>query len=79
MARKKNSTKVTTADGGTMTFVANERGIGGKIVIERGFKETPEARRERMAAGNRSRTFTPGKNKNKGGRQGAKRAAISSW
>lgn len=79
MSKKNTKNQVRTTDGGTMTFVPNESGIGGCILIERGYKETPEARKERLAAGNRARTFTPGSKKVKGGRQGAKRSAIREW
>lgn len=72
---KKNMT-AKTSNGGTMTIVNNENNKGFRIDVTRGYKETPEERRERIAAGNRARRFESGKHKVKGGRAGSKQAAI---
>lgn len=79
MKKTNRKNTVKTSNGGSMTFIANERGMGGTILIERGYKETPDERAERLAAGNRARRFDSVKNKARGGRQGAKRSAMREW
>lgn len=74
MAKKSRTPLSTrTADGGTMTFIANEQGTGGRIAIVRGYKETPEERAERLAACPRANTVPSKKSKarNAKGRRGA--------
>lgn len=77
--KKKNVSVVGDGRGGKMTFVPNEKGIGGTIVIERGYGETKAERAERLKMGSRAHVFTPKTHKNKGGRQGAKRAAVKDY
>lgn len=80
MARNRNArTTVTTDDGGTLTISDNGRG-GFVISKTRGFKETPEERRERLATGRaRGRMIHDSRPRKARTRSGSKRNAIREY
>lgn len=68
--RKQAAQEVRLADGGTVAITASESG-GFSITVTRGYKETPEERRERLAHSRRG-----GVHQGKSSRAASKREAI---
>lgn len=76
MSKKIKTQSVAINNGGTATVQSNGKG-GFTMTVTRGYKETPEERRERIANGPRANRIPSGKRKqSRGGRNGGKRAAI---